>query len=127
MALGLGTAIKTLLGSGGFAKDAAMKGLDMLDKGIDSANLTPQERIELSQRSTELFTKYKEATKHLEKYLGEKAYSPQKLLTPTQASKLMGKAFVKEYAFKPAGSPSIASNDDKRHSIKLDASIDFME
>ena len=64
MALGIGTAVKALFGTPKFVADAAMKSLDMLDRGIDHANLTAQEVIELAQTSTKIATEYQEATKH---------------------------------------------------------------
>jgi hypothetical protein len=73
------------------------------------------------------WTNSKEIQKYLVKKLGDKAFSKPQLLTPAQASNLIGKEFVKKNTKKPQGKPSIASNSDNRPAIRMKAQLDFLD
>lgn len=105
-----------------YIKAVKERALELMLEGIDIPGFKP-----VYGNTHRKWSDEKKTQRYLEKKLGDKAYSIRKLLTPTQAVKLVGKAYVKEHAIKPLGRPSIASNDDKRHPIRLKATVDFLE
>lgn len=80
-------------------------------------------------RSQRKWINEKDAETHLIKLLGDDAHS-NKLISPAQAEKLLGKARaaeVTELCFKPEGKPSLAPDSDPRPAIKPDVATYFSE
>ena len=80
-------------------------------------------------RSQRKWINEKNAETHLIKLLGDDAHS-NKLVSPAQAEKLLGKARaaeVTELCFKPEGKPSLAPDSDPRPAIKPDVATYFSE
>jgi hypothetical protein len=80
-------------------------------------------------RSQRKWINEKDAETHLIKLLGDDAHS-NKLVSPAQAEKLLGKARsaeVTELCFKPEGKPSLAPDSDPRPAIKPDVATYFSE
>lgn len=65
----------------------------------------------------------------LERELGPKAYADPKLISPTQAEKLLGKTHVilTDHVVKPEGKPVLAPASDKRPELPRSAVRDFIE
>lgn len=72
-----------------------------------------------------------EAEKALLRLIEDKAYVPRKIISPTQAEKILGKGRVSEIknlVVKPSGKPTLANEHDKRPSVSVSAKdFDFKD
>ena len=104
-----------------YVKAVRERALELMLEGIDISGFKP-----VYNNTHRRWKDTKKVNAYLKKELGKKAFTERKLITPAQATKLIGKDFVQKNTTRPQGKPSIALNSDGRPAIRLAANIDFM-